>query len=441
MKIKISSSPLFGFVTWENFTKKSLSEFCHFILSKNCFLLLFVIFQFAPSESLAQNFFPLKVGNTYQVEDDWWWIGPGGIGESGTDYYSLSVAKDTVIDSDTFYTLSCNFGNFSFNREYYFRYDSVSQKLLVKLPNDTLTKLAVDFNTPADSQYISYIRGEAEEYISKGLSYQIVLGDTHLVYTMEDVDLPMHLYQFSDNLGFTNFKYYNGYTYGASSSDHFVISAIIDSVIINPLILSVDTLYPIFDRPADTFPYLLTIPYTASYSVLIDSFFLDVEHFRSDTLIQTKKYNLSKSNPSHVSLYLSGLLNGDKINLRATITDTSIFFNKAHYPDTGWVVMNVLPPILNVENENLTFDYELVQNYPNPFNPTTRIRYQIPKPSFVTIKVFDVLGNEIKTLIKEEKIAGSYEIEFDGSALTSGIYYYRITSAEFLQTKKMILLK
>ncbi|MCW8996293.1 MAG: T9SS type A sorting domain-containing protein, partial [Psychromonas sp.] len=81
------------------------------------------------------------------------------------------------------------------------------------------------------------------------------------------------------------------------------------------------------------------------------------------------------------------------------------------------------------------------QNYPNPFNPITRIRYQLPEPAFVTIKVYDVLGNEIESLLRDEKIAGSYEVEFDGSALTSGIYYYRITEGNFSQTKKMILLK
>jgi hypothetical protein len=152
------------------------------------------------------------------------------------------------------------------------------------------------------------------------------------------------------------------------------------------------------------------------------------------------QYNISKSNP-HLTFNLNDLLVGDKIKLRATITDSSIFFNVAHFPDTGWVVINVLPPILNVDDGNNPFHFELSQNYPNPFNPITRIRYQIPEPAFVTIKVYDVLGNEMETVIKEEMTAGKYEIEFDGSKLSSGIYYYRITADDFIQTKKMILLK
>jgi hypothetical protein len=440
MKIKISSSPFLILSVWGKIFKRCFSEFnISTQLLKSCFFLL-VIFQFFISDAIAQNFFPLKIGNIYQVEDDWWWIGPGGIGDSGTDYYNLAVVSDTIINDETFYTLSCNFGNFSFNREHLFRYDSLNHKLLVKLPTDTTTRLAVDYNVPADSHYISYIRGEAEVYISNGLSYQIVLGDTHLVYSMEDIEIPRHTYQFTEDIGFTQFQYYFGYTSGASSSTHNVVSAIIDSVIYNPLVLSVDTLYPIQDRPVDTFPFLLTFNYTASYKELIDSFYLSVEHRRADSLIQTKQYNISWWNP-HVTLSLTGLLQGDEVKLKATLTDTSIFLNTAHYPDTGWVVITVLPSILNVESGETPLIYLLAQNYPNPFNPITRILYQIPEQAFITITVYDVLGNEIETLVKEEKHDGSYIIEFDGSALTSGIYYYRMMAGFFSQTKKMILLK
>ena len=85
--------------------------------------------------------------------------------------------------------------------------------------------------------------------------------------------------------------------------------------------------------------------------------------------------------------------------------------------------------------------YKLNQNYPNPFNPTTTIKYDIPERSFVTIKVYDVLGNEIATLINEEKPAGSYEFEFDSNGLTSGVYFYTLSTGNFLATKKMVLLR
>ena len=86
-------------------------------------------------------------------------------------------------------------------------------------------------------------------------------------------------------------------------------------------------------------------------------------------------------------------------------------------------------------------EFHLFQNYPQPFNPATTIKYQIPKTSKVILKVFDVLGNEMETLVDQKKSAGIYEIDFDGTGLTSGIYFYSIKTKEFTDTKKMILLK
>ena len=83
----------------------------------------------------------------------------------------------------------------------------------------------------------------------------------------------------------------------------------------------------------------------------------------------------------------------------------------------------------------------LSQNYPNPFNPVTTIDYKITRPGFVLLKVYDVLGNEVSTLVNENRNAGKLSVEFDATGLTSGIYYYRLISDEFVETKKMILLK
>jgi len=90
--------------------------------------------------------------------------------------------------------------------------------------------------------------------------------------------------------------------------------------------------------------------------------------------------------------------------------------------------------------------YLLSQNFPNPFNPSTKIKYTIPDVGtalikFVQIKVYDILGSEIATLVNEEKPAGNYEVEFDGSNLSSGIYFYRLQAGAISETKKMILLR
>lgn len=86
-------------------------------------------------------------------------------------------------------------------------------------------------------------------------------------------------------------------------------------------------------------------------------------------------------------------------------------------------------------------EYVLSQNYPNPFNPTTTISYSIPEDGIVSIKVYDVLGNEVVNLIDEFKSAGKYDIEFNASHLSSGVYYYKMTSAGFSDSKKLMLMK
>jgi len=85
--------------------------------------------------------------------------------------------------------------------------------------------------------------------------------------------------------------------------------------------------------------------------------------------------------------------------------------------------------------------FELHQNYPNPFNPGTVINWQVPVNGFVSLKVYDMLGNEIAVLVNEEKAAGGYQTEFNASNLSSGTYFYRLEAGSFVQTKKMIFLK
>ena len=85
--------------------------------------------------------------------------------------------------------------------------------------------------------------------------------------------------------------------------------------------------------------------------------------------------------------------------------------------------------------------FQLCQNYPNPFNPSTTISYSVPIKNIISIKIYDVLGNEVVVLVDEEKFVGKYEVEYEASGLTSGIYFYQLISGRFAETKKMILLK
>jgi photosystem II stability/assembly factor-like uncharacterized protein len=107
--------------------------------------------------------------------------------------------------------------------------------------------------------------------------------------------------------------------------------------------------------------------------------------------------------------------------------------------------LNAIPTLIESSNQ-VVEEFKLEQNYPNPFNPSTKIRYSIPSVGasfmkFVQLKVYDVLGNEMVTLVNEEKPAGTYEVNFNPTGFTSGIYFYKLIAGNFSQTKKMILLK
>lgn len=96
----------------------------------------------------------------------------------------------------------------------------------------------------------------------------------------------------------------------------------------------------------------------------------------------------------------------------------------------------------SIENDNLNpSSFELLQNYPNPFNPTTTISYNIPENSFVKLVIYDILGNEIKTLVNNEQAAGIHKVNLDASMLSSGTYFYKLSTSKYSLTKKMLLIK
>ena len=116
--------------------------------------------------------------------------------------------------------------------------------------------------------------------------------------------------------------------------------------------------------------------------------------------------------------------------------------------DTGMVYAwgiqlngEVLVGVEDPENNTIPNKFELQQNYPNPFNPSTAIKFSIPKNLNVNLKVYDLAGREVASLINKELNAGSYEYLFDGSKLSSGVYFYKLTAGDFVDTKKMILIK
>ncbi len=97
--------------------------------------------------------------------------------------------------------------------------------------------------------------------------------------------------------------------------------------------------------------------------------------------------------------------------------------------------------VKEIANNQVPTSYELLQNYPNPFNPSTKIEYSIPEESFVQLKVYNLIGQEVATLVNQHQKAGTYRADFDAEGMQSGIYIARLTSNSFTRSVKMTLLK
>jgi predicted GH43/DUF377 family glycosyl hydrolase len=140
----------------------------------------------------------------------------------------------------------------------------------------------------------------------------------------------------------------------------------------------------------------------------------------------------------HVADNILTLLDGGATPIAGIDIDIDGEARNATVPDIGADEFT----IVGVEDEELfPTEYALEQNYPNPFNPSTTIKYSIPTQSKVVLKVYDILGNEIATIMDEEKSVGTYELTWSAANLSSGIYFYQLNSGNFIETKKMILLK
>ncbi|HCY76994.1 MAG TPA: hypothetical protein DHV28_13820 [Ignavibacteriales bacterium] len=202
------------------------------------------------------------------------------------------------------------------------------------------------------------------------------------------------------------------------------------------------------DRRISNFPFILRVGLSITDITFLDSLYADVEVIRDDSILVTSNhYNISPTLfQTQIELDSTILLVGDKIKIRCVATDSTIFENIASNPDNGFFEFTVLPTTpLDVSNYSTDYHFELFSNYPNPFNPRTSIQYAISNSQLVTLKVYDILGKEIATLVNEEQNPGNYAVEFNpvfsNQSLTSGVYFYRLQAGDFVKTKKMLLLK
>lgn len=136
------------------------------------------------------------------------------------------------------------------------------------------------------------------------------------------------------------------------------------------------------------------------------------------------------------------LLTFDATNLNEGVYSTEITLNDPHHGGLPIPIQLTVTGTTGIEKEDETpNDFQLVQNYPNPFNPSTTISFSLPKDQNVSLIVYDVLGNQIQTLVNKYLPLGNYSLKFDAADIPSGIYFYRIQTEHFTQVKKMIITK
>jgi plastocyanin len=131
---------------------------------------------------------------------------------------------------------------------------------------------------------------------------------------------------------------------------------------------------------------------------------------------------------------------GGNVLLAQTGTHYYVCVNHAFMGMKGQIVVTPSSDV-QTSNNNVPSSFNLEQNFPNPFNPSTKISFSLPQKSNVTLKIYNAIGQEIKTLVNGEADAGIHEIEFNGSNLASGIYFYRLSTPGFTDTKRLVLLK
>ncbi|MGE5798513.1 MAG: T9SS type A sorting domain-containing protein, partial [Ignavibacteria bacterium] len=388
------------------------------------FMPLFICFR---SMLLAQNYFPLDSGylNCVQVISSTHCH--GGHFSTSDIYYNGGVIKDTIIEDKKFF-------QYRYGDEVKLLYYNYEEQILyirsVDYGRDTILK-AFNFNLDVGEKDTFWFNNSLNggwsvfHLITKSIVNVNGLNKFYLEYS----DYAERKVKFIEDLGLIEDNYwrYNGLCeYDVKET---LISAINDSMVYNRIYLWIDSTNLMKDKPINLFPYHLKVNFSSwSQPIQLDTFQVEVNLIRNDSVILSSIFEIQKDSFSVLIPLDSSILKfNDTIAYRVYVTDTSIFHNRTYFPHEGFKKIKILNPVTYIiEPPHKLNGFFISQNYPNPFNPNTKIEYSVQEPSKVTIKVFDLLGREIATLVDEEKSAGNYKVEFNGVGLPSGIYFYRM---------------
>jgi hypothetical protein len=324
------------------------------------------------------------------------------------------------------------------------RYDQASQKVFRRVLDTSVVYM--DFNVPAGQQFAQY------DPVNGSTSYRTVyesnvnlFGNVHqrkgfiMPYNntiMREWISDIGVVPFQTN---TYFKIVQSLQLNNQDTSYITDGGHPSFSVFTP-ILETSTLDFNFDfRVYHTYNYY--------YSVFFKNIYADCFYKSNSDSISAGRliaYYTSDGINSRLIFHLSSELlnNGYSFYYKVTAIDWSLIPIVISKPDSGYYKLVYTPTFVEEEN-GIPTEFSLSQNYPNPFNPSTNIQYSISSRQFVTLKVFDVLGKEVATLVNEDREVGNYNVEFtmNNVQLSSGIYFYQLKADTFVETKKMILLK
>ncbi len=401
---------------------------------------------------VGSNYFPMNVNNQWQFIHSETYI---DLKKFTIQLYD--IGKDSIINNQRYYLY----------KNKWLRYSEDEKKLFIWYRDSS--RVYMDFSLPANATFPHYIGSFDLDYA------KVYEGSTNLFdFTMKYKGLSAgSVYgswgnsseSFGENFGPFSYNYsmYAGpdYTYteklimailyDSTNAAHYYSNHYKPEITLTPITkidssnfqihFTVDHKYSTFFDP--------NTPHTGLN--FIDSVYMISHYKKNDSILYNvtiSAQNISKTKEYIISSMVDTLLLKSGYNYeykflaktKGIITDTSFS------PDSGYYQCSWGKITSERDKTNAIINYLLSQNYPNPFNPTTKIKYTIPfvethRYASVKLKVYDILGNEIETLVNKEQSPGEYEVEFNGSNLSSGIYFYRLSAGSFIQTKKMILMK
>jgi hypothetical protein len=412
---------------------------------------LIILFSTLLTVAQTPNWFPLSIGNKWQYLDYVY----DHVAHAGTyssiNLRSISVDRDTLIDSAKYFSYDGQWIRYTDNRIYIW--------------NNGVDSLFMDFNLPAGTPFNSYYKGHSDSVvITAGTFY--FLGRTVPYKGFSPPDVNGVSSKFINDFGLA---YYDNYYYAnwGIEIEHdqeysFLLSLIKDST--GNLICTKENVKPkfitnpIFYAASSTFSWVANVTHSYSQTMISNSLnFIDTVYFKSfysyrDSLFTNSTTVVVPPGPSNYYLPTAVLdtnllKTGWIYKYKLLATDKCFVPDTGTTPDTGYYSCVWAGPTSVIDKNILPTNFSLYQNYPNPFNPTTVIKYQILLESNIIIKVYNSLGENVREYNQGIKQPGIYYLTFNFTGLPSGIYFYSLKAVStdgknnFNSVNKMIFMK